>query len=322
MQSLTLHDEDGHLRPFNYGPLDALIAAVRKGSPLNVESSIVELMSTQPGGGKTHLLYHLVASAVLPEHIGGQQSCVVIIDADGRFSVPRLVQQLAKLVCGRASTISDDELESILQHVHICRTQSLASTIATAESLPAYLYDPAKHRSSDRPLAFIALDSASAFTWQARADSEDAALLASTSESATRSPQQQTSGYAELAGALQGAVRELHCPLVYTCWHRGQARTNDVYRAYTYRSPFPPPWHGLPTVRFVVGRVPVRKMPAEVTLESAMMETIHRQQIVDEGRFECVVNEWSISPNQLRLLHESRTRFEFRIDGDGLHFDA
>lgn len=107
------------------------------------------------------MLYDLIATNILPNHLNGRQSCVAVFDLDGTFDVVRLVQQMGMHVRQASSDSIDTNatVETALQHIHIFRPQSLTSLIATLNNLPTYLLHTS-HPSSDRALGFIALDSA------------------------------------------------------------------------------------------------------------------------------------------------------------------
>lgn len=294
-------------------------AAATKTQPT---APVVELMSTTPGSGKTHLLYHLTAKAVLPTDIGGRQACVMIVDADGKFSVPRLAQQMAKLSQSDAShdLPTQNELKDVittaLKHVHVFSPQSMESTVATVRSLPSYLFNANRHHSFDRAVAFIALDSASAFYWQAKAEVENASLL---SKQAAPS-----SGYIPLAAALKNASRTFNTPVIFTCWHLGPIKKSPSafgsdLRAF--RPLLPPPWQTLPTLRLVVQRTAVRKLPVEISVEEALRESEMRQKVVDEGTFECFVNEWGLDERAMQRFQAKGAGFEFRILEESVRFE-
>jgi DNA-repair protein XRCC2 len=255
----------------------------------------VELTSLQPGAGKTHLLYHLISIAVLPTRFHGREASVILLDTDNHFSVPRLAQQIQRLLT--AHPHEDSLLLECLQHIHIFTPNSLPSTIATIESLPEYLFNPTTHHSHDRPIAFIALDSASAFHWQTLADD-------------TSPP-----GYPQLATALQTAARTFVTPIIFTSRSLGAPkRTPDAHRP-----PLPPPWPRLPRLRLVVQRAPLSKIPVEVTVEDALRDVEARREVIERGRFECFVDEWGVGERVLRRLQvEKGARFEFFITREGV----
>lgn len=157
------------------------------------------------------MIYLLTSIAVLPTHLGGRQACVTIFDLDGSFSVPRLAQQIASRLAEQDPNLSESDqhraIASALDHVHVFRPQSLASTVAALTSLSSYFLH-GSHPSHDRSLAFIAIDSASAFYWQARADEENVAFEQQTGSS---SPSRaHPASHAQLATALKTASLRLN----------------------------------------------------------------------------------------------------------------
>ncbi|KAK5115316.1 hypothetical protein LTR62_001516 [Meristemomyces frigidus] len=283
---------------------------------------ILEFTSTAPGAGKTQLLYHLAAIAVLPLSHGGNESCVVILDTDNSFSVPRLAQQIQLLLTNQPGTEADTSepttdtlaLEA-LHHVHIFRPQSLTSTIATLTSIPAYLFDKTRHYSFERKVAFLAIDSASAFHWQAKAAEETSILLSSDGDAGEQEP---LHGYPQLALALKSTIKTLHCLAILTSWYLGPIPTGDPHTAPSLRSSLPSPLSQLPTLRFLVRRVPVRKFPAGISIEEALREAADRLRAVEERRFECVVNEWDLEERVIGRLQRDGTVVRFRILAGGL----
>jgi DNA-repair protein XRCC2 len=213
------------------------------------------------------------------------------------------------------SDMSDESLltETVaaLKHIHIFHPQSLTTTIATLDALPDYLFNQGRHYSFDREVAFIALDSASAFYWQDRSETENATFLAKTTSSSGSS---QSSAYFQLATALKSATKTFNCPAIFTTWYLGpQHRHGDGPTSRSFRPQIPP----LPAnLRLVIHRLPVRKFPAGLSLDGALREAGERQKAVAEARFECFVNEWGLDERLLRRLNGSN--FEFRILNDGL----
>lgn len=284
---------------------------------------MIELTSLHAGGGATHPLYHLTAIAVLPRESGGRQSCVVILDTDGCFDVGRLVAQIRMLVDQRDtsdnSNCSEDSIVQALRHVHIFQPQSLASLIATLDSLPSYLFDQQRHFSFDRSVGFVAIDSASAFYWQDRAETEDAAFYAKTSsEPGVPTPQ---SRYADLTAALKQASKTLQCPAVFTSWQFGPISTAP-HTARSFKPSLPAPLSTLPTLRLACQRIPVKKFPPMISVEGAMREANDRLKAVEEGKLECFVNEWGVDERTLRRMYGVGAGFEFRVSDGGLAFEA
>ncbi|KAI6854033.1 hypothetical protein KC343_g9627 [Hortaea werneckii] len=326
---------------FGLSQLDRLIktivsskSAVAKGTP---PQPVVELTSTASGGGKTHILYCLIAIAVCPKSLGGREACVVVLDTDGTFSVDRLAQQIRKhLTTNRttsnaeehADTDVDDIIMSSLKHVHLFRPQSLASTIRTLEDLPSHLFDQTRHHSYDRVVGFIALDSASTFHWQTRSDEEEATLLAPTEpQSPHHPPSSNTSNYHHLTTALREATQTFSCPAIFTSWHLGPNPHLNTQGPdpRSLRPPLPAPLSQFPLLRLVVQRKPVRKFPVGMSIAEALCEADARQRAVDEGRFECVVNEWGMDERMVERVSRSGRGgmgWGFRVGAEGTEVES
>lgn len=372
---------------FNLDPLDELLRTIRETQPSPAEDAppILELTSMSPGGGKTHLLYHLTALAVLPRRYGGRQSCVAIIDADGTFCVARQAQQLRHHITAQSTRLDESnpdgskpneskpnesktaseskpDIESIilsaLTHIHLLRPQSLGSTIASLAALPAYLLNSA-HSSLDRSLAFVALDSACAFYWQARAEQEDAAFAVSTRDGgaddgdddgadnntgvdsvASNAP---PATYAGLSAAVKNVVAALRCPFVFTSWHIGPPSTaanaaansgrggggssstirhGDMYHIGNVPRPsLPAPFAQLPTLRLLVRRADVRRFPAAMSGLEARREAGDRLAVVRRGRFECVADEVGVAARVARRVRELAGGLGFRITEEGVRME-
>ncbi|KAF2215938.1 hypothetical protein CERZMDRAFT_34785 [Cercospora zeae-maydis SCOH1-5] len=309
---------------------------------------IVELMSHHTCSGKTQLLYHLTALAILPKSLGGRQAAVLYFDLDKHFSVTRLAQQIKRLALAQSippnSKLSSGRFTEIisecLRHVQIYHSYSLAKTVNTINGLQTYLFDPPNHHSFDRSVAFIALDSASAFYWQTRVETEEAALPRSTTNKSTPDPPRQPIDYTHLAAALQSASRTFSAPIIYTarnynppskpsfnnCNHHQYQLTNSAFGssllddAYALRPSLPAPFNSFnfATLRLVIRRGIVRKLPIEVTVEDALREEAGRRKITDQGRFECFVNEWGVEEKVMDKLRMKGALFEVFITGEGI----
>ncbi|KAK3065664.1 hypothetical protein LTR53_018166, partial [Teratosphaeriaceae sp. CCFEE 6253] len=217
-----------------------------------------------------------------------------------------------------ADAFVDGIISTALKHVHIFRPHSLASTIATLDALPEYLFDKTRHYSFDRPVAFVALDSASAFYWQSKAEEENAAFLAATMSTDHKQPA--PASYASLASALKYISSMLHCPIVLTSKHLNPVTQLGTPGpdSQTLRPCLPAPLSNLPTLRLISHRLPVRKFPAGISVEGARREAGDRQQAVKAARFACEVNEWNLDERTLRKLQQEGSGFGFRITGEGL----
>ena len=61
-----------------------------------------------------------------------------------------------------------------------------------------------------------------------------------------------------------------------------------------------------------------------MSIEEALREAEARQKAVEEGRFECFVNEWGLDERTLQRLSRSgtgTTGFGFRIGKDGVQIE-
>ncbi|KAF7969208.1 hypothetical protein HWV62_27903, partial [Athelia sp. TMB] len=131
-----------------------------------------------PASGKTHFLYHLVITSILPVDVlgaplGGWDKTAVIFDTDGTFSLHRLHQlllgKLSSLLKTSADTeqapiLPDDMVKIALTRVHIFRPTSSAQLAASLLNLPNY---HAEHL-PDETIGLIAVDSISSFYWPDR----------------------------------------------------------------------------------------------------------------------------------------------------------
>lgn len=313
--------------------MDTLVQGVldsRTGSAstaAQASAPIVELMSQYAGSGKTHLLYHLTALAVLPFNLGGRQAAVLYFDLDNHFSVPRLAQQIKRLALAYSQgdkSMKETSLKKIiggcLRHVHIFRPSSLASTIHTFNNLSTYLFNQSEHHSFDRAIAFIAIDSASAFYWQTRVEADQAALMTITTRPGSEEfPPPQPVNYTILASALKLAYRTFLTPIIYTARDYNPPQQTHMpsafVDAFSYR-PCLPQLH--PTLRFVIRRADVRKLPAEISLEDTMRENEIRRKVVALGKFECFVNEWGIEEKVMEKLRVRGAMFDVFITKEGV----
>lgn len=266
---------------------------------------ILELLSQAPGSGTTHFLYLLIATAILPSSYGGQNSCVAVLDTDNTFSVSRLVTQL------RLSLPPDSAPSSIttaLSHLHIFRPQSLPTLIATLENLPTYFLST-PHPSLHRPLAFIALDSLTAFHWQSKAADEDRAFA---NQHPSSSPTPGSPGLPsakpakDLPTLLKNTAASLSASVVFTS-HFLTTYNQSHNNTNTPRSPL------TPTVRFSLHRRPVRSFPPTISISEARREAGDRQRAVDAAGWEVSVLESGAEQRVLRGMG-----FGFKITNEGV----
>ncbi|TKA30649.1 hypothetical protein B0A50_02369 [Salinomyces thailandicus] len=296
--------------PFNLPALDRLLPTRSPQPPL------LELTSAgpSPGAGKTHLLYHLLALAVLPSANGGKGGCAVIIDTDGTFSVERLAQQLRLLLLlpskpeDPASTTASatepaphDENEATakilaaLSHIHLFRPQTPASTLATLQNLPTYLLTSKTHLSHDRPLTLLALDSLPRSQTTPKANNND------NNNNPTFLPTPPPQTYLTTLTTLSNTFAT---PSVYT------TRTTTTTTTTTTPKTRPEP------LTLKLRRKAVRKFPQGVSVRAALRECGQRAQIVGEGVFEVSVVIGGGQRGGGRGVEGER--FGFRVGAEGV----
>ena len=289
-----------------------------------LEYPAVEITSTTPCAGKTHLLYRVTALAVLPSTyhstaLHGKASAIVVLDTDARFDVLRLAElmmqhvtrQLQVAVANPPDVAQDQQqaytptaadiqslIHSSLSHIHILRPSSFSSLLATLKTLPSYLLRESAHRSSDRRLHAILLDSATAFYWSRRAEAESARLAAldrpRQSEAGDEGRQNAGSGagYEELGRELRTLSLRFGCALVITSnatapikQSRGFGMPRAAEGGSGVWSVLSHPWPGLTTLRVLVGREVVGKFAPALSADEAVARRAERMQMVERGRF-------------------------------------
>lgn len=294
----------------------------------------MEITSGASGFGKTHLLYYLTAVAVLPtwkdRRRTGRSGAVAVLDTDGRFDVVRLAEVMRTQLHETITEAIGDALNArsidqavinALHHVHIFRPQSLASLIATAEALPAYLMNIQNHTSSERSLDLLLLDSAGAFFWQEKMVEE--ALRFDSEANATSHPHSIDNQYSQLANHLRTIQRHFDCPIVTTNWGISPAPNQAKGVPTSFRPFLPPVWQAFLSLKLVIERDAVTKFAASMTVDQALRDAPTRQAAVDEGKFSVWVerfgdDEWSqVVRDRARGPHDN-VKFVFRITSDGL----
>lgn len=299
----------------------------------------LEITSPEADDGKTQLLYYLIAIAILPPSIagvaiGGQQSAVIYLNCDGDFSIDRMVKVLETQILTTIKAIratehdallpSDAELgstiEHALRHLHIFSPQSIGSLIKTLESLPAYLYNGNRHPSMHRRVHSIVLDSATAFYWADRNDTDMANIPSTVEEAADRTRTKAKSGYARLRSVLSALSIELSCLTIYTTsnlFHRVPA--GEIRNVPTS---LPRAWLGFPTVKLVMRRGEVRGLPPAISAEEAARDARDRNVAVAQGLFSLVANEadadeWSADV-RIEMRRMGNGRIAVRINDEGV----
>jgi len=257
---------------------------------------VIEITSGSPGSGKTHLIYYLTASIILPPSHGGGYSgkgaFVVVMDTDNRFDVPRLVEIMQTMLChGRSPATGGDETNlsnqiiiNALSHVHIFRPQSLQSLVATVQSLPDYLLNFTAQSSYDRSLDLLVIDSIGAFFWQEKS-AEEALKFDGENLPSHRWHSSSENLYSQLVNYLRTTQQRFSCAVVATNWGISPTAAHQGALYTSFRSFLPTAWQALVTTRIVVERDAVTKFPAGMSLEQSKRDAPIRQTAVDEGRF-------------------------------------
>ena len=161
-------------------------------------------------------------------------------------------------------------IRTALTHLHIFRTQSWSSFLATLNSLPGYLLNESpQHKSMHRHVHSVILEDIDAFSWSIR--NTGAAVPSSSNTLATASTQLTTS--------LAKLSKLLSCATILT----SQSTTLS-----SYRPALPTSWpQGTPVTRLAVRRVDVLKFAPGISVEDAEKERVQRWEVVSWGRFEC-----------------------------------
>jgi DNA-repair protein XRCC2 len=132
-----------------------------------------------PASGKTHLLYHLIITSIIPTvcsttKLGGWDKAAVIFDTDGTFNIRRLFQltvgRLARLFSADSivATVNGTSVEglarTVMKKVHVFRPTSSIQLAISLLQLPLYHMN----HLPDEEIGFLAIDSISSFYWPDR----------------------------------------------------------------------------------------------------------------------------------------------------------
>ena len=307
---------------------------------------VVEISSISSAAGKSQVLYHLIATAVLPSNfngasLDGSDSAVVFIDNDGRFDAQRLRAVARGIIQNKLQTSVenfspdtslDESIDSLafeaLRHVHVFRPQSSLALLATLQSLDAYLLELNRHPSTNRALKAIFIDSATAFIWQDKLQDEITRIedIGRSAAEVERKRFQKESFhiadvYADLVTSLKRLQDIFDCSVIYTTTSSTGRPTENpsvpwgsynpldtVLKTPSFRSPLPPPWGLFPTLRLVLQREVVRPFPPNVTVHEAQKDAPMRQEMVMRGEFLGSVNGWGREDWPRRILEELKKR--------------
>ncbi|KAF2224067.1 hypothetical protein BDZ85DRAFT_260338 [Elsinoe ampelina] len=299
----------------------------------------LEVLSTSSGEGKSLLLYSVIARAILPPStsgipLQGQNRAVVYFDADGNFSIARFVKVVIahvaacagrtnKVISGDLETVVQDMIETSLQHLHVFLPQTIDSLISSIECLTEYLMDKSRHLSMHRSMHSIMLDSASAFYWTDRHETDLANVPDTFEEATQRRGVRAISAYPALRSALTRASRQLQCPVIYTATELQPKHLQTTNRSLP--SSLPKSWHTFPDIRLLVQKRPVRPFPIATSAIEAARDANDRNSAVVNAPFDVVLNQegkegWNPEIRD-QIARTSRGRFVMRISEDKVEFD-
>ncbi|KAF9532034.1 hypothetical protein CPB83DRAFT_54450 [Crepidotus variabilis] len=160
--------------PFKTG-IPALDDHLSHNSPKCLRAGDVIHIQGPTGTGKSHLLYFLVTSCILPlsnlgRDLGGWGKVTFVLDMDGTFDVVRLKDILLDRLqtAGFAPTSTTTLIQKCLENVHIFRPSSTGQLAITLAYLPKYYL---KHF-PNASLGLVAIHSIDAFYWLDRFKAE------------------------------------------------------------------------------------------------------------------------------------------------------
>ncbi|TFY61942.1 hypothetical protein EVJ58_g4189 [Rhodofomes roseus] len=242
--------------------LDDHVSSLNSQQPTPLRRGDVVEIQGPAASGKSHLLYHLLTTCVLPvaHHsvcIGGWECAAVLLDTDGKFNIKRfrrlLTSRLSKLRVTQDTAlpaVDDQTLEDILglclSRLHVFRPSSSAQLAATLVHLPDYHSTHPSLRSHE--IGLLAIDSLSAFYWGDRFLVEQWRTTSGNAASTTPIPTELASPMRHVVAAVQ-RVRALRGPLtVLTNWGLNPSKRpadlgEQAYPLYKqHLHPFPAPF--------------------------------------------------------------------------------
>ncbi|KAI0068385.1 hypothetical protein BV25DRAFT_1846398 [Artomyces pyxidatus] len=162
--------------------IDAHIRSVfpEQSTPLSTlrRGDVIEIQGPS-SSGKTHLLYHLIGTCVLPAKFAGWNKVAVVFDVDGTFDVRRFHHLLHSRIAAASTSELDQNMADAarvtalaMRSLRIFRPSSSIQLAASLANLAAY------HAGSlpSSEVALLAVDSMSAHYWPDRFRAEEARL--------------------------------------------------------------------------------------------------------------------------------------------------
>ena len=285
-------------------------STVSQAQRLRWKPIIIELTSSLPASGKTNFLYYATALAVLPRDHGGHGALAVWFDTDGRFSATRLREVVYGVSLSASSAEDRDSIvQDAMTHVHVFRPQSSRQLIDTLDCLPSYLLDPTAHPSIRRRLALLVLDSATAFYWQDRFDSETARFQHPDQPRAT------SSQAAEVITRMKKVQKEFDCAVMFstTANPASSAGRHEPIAAVEHAAPREArsisPWTAFAKLSLKLSRVEVPKFASHMSLQEYSRDQAQRQEAVSKESFVAEVDR-SAADSWTRDVKDAIRRME------------
>ncbi|KAJ3547578.1 hypothetical protein NMY22_g1593 [Coprinellus aureogranulatus] len=179
--------------------------------------------------GKTHLVYHLITTCVLPALHGtvklhGWQKAAIVFDTDGSFDIRRLRQLMIHRLQGLVScTEVSPVVEQCLQRIALIRVNSTTQLAVSINNSPTYL----ARLFPDLEFGLLVVDSLSTFYWPDRFAAESGGPSMHTLSKISNR-------FRSVVTALQ-AIRSAFCPvIVLTNWGLASTR-NAAGPSISYR---------------------------------------------------------------------------------------
>ncbi|KAG8219901.1 hypothetical protein J3R82DRAFT_896 [Butyriboletus roseoflavus] len=271
--------------------------------------------------GKTHLLYHILLSFLVPVSPSADtEIAVVVYDTDASFDIQRfrhlLLSRISRLP---PSTLNQREtVRRALARLHLFRPTSLVQLAASIANFPAY------HSSCmpNQDIAVLAIDSISTFYWADRFSAEQLRSNAPEKVSMVQPLQ-------HVLHAIQ-SVRRSHSPLaVLTNWALNSAPSRSEYLYKQHLYPFPILEDGIANLgakvlsntdhsslspfhlahHLTLSSPSSNPFPAAPLDDMLLHEARHRKGVVDNGQVYCLTRSFGT---------RDTVRFTFQITDDDI----
>nr|KMM71082.1 hypothetical protein CPAG_07388 [Coccidioides posadasii RMSCC 3488] len=328
-------------------PLDDILSVLARSNTLP-SNPVIEITSPFSADGKTSLLYHIAALAVLPAradddvHVGGRGAAVIWLDTDGRFDALRVKQVIShiaqeRIVSSHGNSDKRDAkkdevmlrclVDEALRHIHVFRPQSSASLLTTLESIIEYMFS-IRHYSRQRCVYATILDSASAFCWQDWREAEISRIPGARNEGQIHTQHEASSIRqkkdihvpTEIVSCLRAIQSTFSCLVLYTTAGFYPSRSISPLLG-SFKPYLPHPWPTFPTIRLIVRRDVVRPFGEWMTVDEAKADAASRQAVVLSGRFSGWIDPSSI-PASIKSELSAKGAFGFRILKEGIEFNS